>query len=507
MLRVKNRVNQQSKYQINRKMVLLNIQRIALLLLACQFSLLAIATGPQQATIDCKIHGQRKQTNPNWLPGGLSLYELKNGEAISLGFERPDENGNCSFKVDVKEGVFFLQKAGGGEGGFVFNHVIYLKAGDQKKVDLFFTKPVSLDYDSCVIDKPNAETKSLQAWTRAFNRYCKSVEDRSKHAETYRQYDEFVKFAYSFLKSNKTSNAFFNAWLADKVDTDLKYLRAANFFYFNRRLFALYDSSKVVKPFYLPLEDKSIVNDIRLLRSERGLELLNYVFGYWKFNRVKNVKDLQAAHYSEYIPLISNNDIKVTYIVSKMKEIRKYEDFVKYVQPYKNLFTTVELKAAYQKRYEELYLFAKGTPGYDFELKDVNDKTYTLSAFKGKVVVIDIWAMWCGACLNEMPYFQKVEESFQDRDDIVFLGLSHDGLGRKEVWKNFVAKKGWTNVQLLANYNESVGKYYKIEGIPRFMIFDKEGKIVTVDAPRPSNPEFKKLIEQTLKTEERVPKL
>jgi thiol-disulfide isomerase/thioredoxin len=123
------------------------------------------------------------------------------------------------------------------------------------------------------------------------------------------------------------------------------------------------------------------------------------------------------------------------------------------------------------------------------------------------VVVIDIWAMWCGACLNEMPYFQKVEESFQDRDDIVFLGLSHDGLGRKEVWKNFVAKKGWTNVQLLANYNESVGKYYKIEGIPRFMIFDKEGKIVTVDAPRPSNPEFKKLIEQTLKTEERVTKL
>jgi thioredoxin-related protein len=57
---------------------------------------------------------------------------------------------------------------------------------------------------------------------------------------------------------------------------------------------------------------------------------------------------------------------------------------------------------------------------------------------------------------------------------------------------------------LLANYNESVGKYYKIEGIPRFMIFDKEGKIVTVDAPRPSNPEFRKLIEQTLKNEERV---
>ena len=80
----------------------------------------------------------------------------------------------------------------------------------------------------------------------------------------------------------------------------------------------------------------------------------------------------------------------------------------------------------------------------------------------------------------------------------MFLGISHDGVSRKAVWKAFVSKKGWKNIELITHYNESVGKYYKIEGIPRFMIFDKEGRIVTVDAPRPSNPEFKKLIEETL---------
>ena len=73
-----------------------------------------------------------------------------------------------------------------------------------------------------------------------------SVTTKSKHAESYRQYDEFVKFASSFLKSNKTTNAYFNTWLADKVDTDLKYLRAANFFYFGRRLNGTYDSSAAV---------------------------------------------------------------------------------------------------------------------------------------------------------------------------------------------------------------------------------------------------------------------
>ena len=84
------------------------------------------------------------------------------------------------------------------------------------------------------------------------------------------------------------------------------------------------------------------------------------------------------------------------------------------------------------------------------------------------------------------------------------LGISHDGLGQKEVWKKFVAKKGWKNIELIANYNESVGKYYKVEGIPRLMIFDKEGRIVTVDAPKPSDPRFKKLIEETLKSSERA---
>ncbi|MES2777339.1 MAG: TlpA disulfide reductase family protein [Bacteroidota bacterium] len=467
------------------------MKKLLAFLLLFKLGIIDTSAGTGKTIIKCTINGYKPGTGLNSVPAGLQLFQVKNGAALNLGFQRPDKNGNFTFNVeDVKEGIYFFQRAG--TKGATFKHAIYLKAGEQKRVNFYN------NYDSCVVDKPGAETKGLQAWTDAITRYCKSVRDERKHAETYRQYDAFVKFASSFLKSNKTPNAFFNAWMADKVDTDLRYLRAANFFYFNERLYSKYDSSAAVAAFYQPLEDINMVNDARLLRSENGLKLLHNVFGYLKFKRVKNVKDLQASHYSEYYPLISNNDIKVTYIATKMKEIRKYEDFVKYVEPYHNLFTTTALKAAYQKRYEELYLFAKGTPGYDFELKDVNDKTYRLSDFKGKVLVIDIWAMWCGACLNEMPYFQKVEEAFKDNDNIAFIGLSHDGLARKDVWKNFVAKRGWANVQLIENYNESVGKYYKIEGIPRYLIFDKEGKIVTVDAPRPSDPAFKKLIEQTL---------
>jgi hypothetical protein len=196
------------------------------------------------------------------------------------------------------------------------------------------------------------------------------------------------------------------------------------------------DSAAAVQSFYQPLNDKKIINDARLLRSEHGMELLNFTFAYWKLKEGSSIDQLVANLFSpENAAEISNSTVKVAFLLYKMPAIREYEDFVKYVQPYKHLFTTTEQKSLYQKRYEELYLFATGTPGYNFELKDVNDKTYTLSSFKGKVVVIDMWAMWCAPCLAEKPVMEKIAESYHDRNDIVFVGVSTDGLNRKEVWK------------------------------------------------------------------------
>ena len=177
---------------------------------------------------------------------------------------------------------------------------------------------------------------------------------------------------------------------------------------------------------------------------------------------------------------------------------------IKSIKKITPLIIKIKLQIAYQKKEDELTVYAKGAPGYNFSLKDTKDQPVSLSDFKGKLVVLDVWAMWCAPCLAEKPFFQKLEEDFKDRDDIVFIGISHDGHAKKGPWKQFVEKKGWTSIELLSDYNQSIGKYYKINGIPRFMIFDKEGKIVTVDAPRPSDPGLKRLIEQTLKIEERV---
>src|SRR5688572_29989301 len=111
------------------------MKKLLAFLLLFKFSIVGASAGPIKTTISCTIHGLKQEGNSNWLPSGLTLYQLKNGEAVSLGFKRPDAQGNCSFDLEVKEGVYFFKKAGGK--GHEFKYTIYIKAGDQKKVDFY----------------------------------------------------------------------------------------------------------------------------------------------------------------------------------------------------------------------------------------------------------------------------------------------------------------------------------------------------------------------------------
>ena len=444
--------------------------------------------GPE-TTVTCKVY--------NNTGSAVFLYKLENGEAVSLGFRRPGEMDTCMFSFPMeKEGVYFITK--GGSKSPVYNYVVYLKPGDNKAVDIY-TSRMGLDFDSCKVQGPNHETMILQSWTNFFNAVGKLGMNRAKRDDYIIAYNKLVNQAEKLKKEPVSNNRYFKYVLASKLDTDLKYLRAAAFFQFGERMNAGLDSIAKRQQFYQPLAKQDLCN-AALLQSEHGLALLKYNLGYKLFQKYGTEEQMLATSFVEKMKMICNDSVRAAYALDRMQQITNYEQFKTEIQPFKKLFVTATLKKAYQKKEDELTVYAKGATAYNFSLKDTKDKTVSMSDFKGKVVVMDIWAMWCGPCLKEKPLFQKVEEAFKDRDDIVFIGVSHDGLGRKDVWKNFVEKKGWKNIELLANYDESIGKYYKVEGIPRFMIFDKEGKIVTVDAPRPSDPEFKSLIEQTLES-------
>ena len=138
-----------------------------------------------------------------------------------------------------------------------------------------------------------------------------------------------------------------------------------------------------------------------------------------------------------------------------------------------------------------------GKPAKNFIYPDINGKEVSLSDFKGKVVVVDVWATWCGPCKGELPFLKKLEEEMHGKD-VVFIGVSLDEAKDKQKWIDFVKKENLKGVQLHASGWSQIARDYEIKGIPRFMLFDKRGNIVTENAPRPSNPMLKKMIEKEL---------
>ena len=436
------------------------------LLLVCQMALLAYANEPKETTIICNVH--------YYTGAAVTLYKIENGEAQRIDFRRPGTGDTCMFTFPMeKEGIYFLAKATPHRS--MYNYGIYLKPGDHKLVDVYFGKS-ALDFDSCKIKNPNKETVYLQNWIDILNQTYKLGANSLKRDQFIGEYDNFIKQAEKVKKGSVTNNP-----------------------YFGLRMSGYYDSTEKHRQFYKSLEGEKFC-DARVLSSEHGLDLVKFTLGYNFLKQLGTQKQMLAVPFIENANFICNDTVRLAFVQNRFPQIKSYEAFKKEILPYKNLFNSPQLELAYQKKEDELTVFAKGATAYNFTLADRNDKMISLTDFKGKVVVIDLWAMWCAPCLVEKPLFQKLEEEYKNRKDIIFIGVSHDGLKQKTNWKKYLEKRGWNGTELIANYNESIGKYYKVDGIPRFMIFDKEGKIVTVDAPRPSSPELKKLIEKTLKT-------
>jgi len=136
----------------------------------------------------------------------------------------------------------------------------------------------------------------------------------------------------------------------------------------------------------------------------------------------------------------------------------------------------------------------KGEDSPKFNYPDTNGKNVSLDDLKGKYVYVDVWATWCGPCKREIPSLKKLDEEFKGKD-IAIVSMSIDKMEDKDKWLKMVKDENLGGIQIMADkdWNSDFVKAYNIRGIPRFILIDKEGKILNDNAPRPSNPELKKL--------------
>lgn len=121
-----------------------------------------------------------------------------------------------------------------------------------------------------------------------------------------------------------------------------------------------------------------------------------------------------------------------------------------------------------------------------------------LAKYKGKVIYVDFWASWCGPCINEIPYIEELKKQYAKKG-VVFISISTDK--QFSDWKSKVDQLKIDSPYsfLIANSaNSPLMKSLEIKLIPRFVLIDKAGKIVSKDAIRPSDKNIHALIDQYL---------
>jgi peroxiredoxin len=134
---------------------------------------------------------------------------------------------------------------------------------------------------------------------------------------------------------------------------------------------------------------------------------------------------------------------------------------------------------AFGKRIETARKLDIGRPAFAFTQNDTLDRPVSLASFKGKYVLIDFWASWCGPCRAENPNVVAAFSKYKDKDFTV-LGVSLDRPGQKEKWLKAIHddQLQWTHVSDLKFWDNEVAKLYDVKAIPQNFLIDKEGRIV-----------------------------
>lgn len=308
---------------------------------------------------------------------------------------------------------------------------------------------------------------------------------------------QYQKELFRFLKNRDLSQKF-----KKQEIKEIKYLMAyqkLNYPSFHARSIGN-EKFRVSSSFYDDLKKINLTDTLAYLNSQTGIypNMLRAYFNKIAMdNKYQYANDELLSYISEVDNAFPNGSVKDDLLRSKLQMGMKLNENLEEV--YKTyigaLQDEVYLKMVNQE-YKYLRKLQPGNLAPHFVLENYLGGHSKLEDFKETYIYMDVWATWCGPCIAEFPALRKLAKEFEN---IKFVSISIDRKRDYEKWRGMVVNEKLPGTQLIAfNDNEDFNTKYAIRSIPRYILIDKKGKIISANTFHPSNPKIKELFD-TLK--------
>lgn len=413
-----------------------------------------------------------------------------------------DKKRSFSLNVNLKKPGFFTLSIvmSNGKDKSGYTNVIYLTP--QSKLNLEYQEVgrfgLACNYSKIndidnralleIHERYNAHLRILFAGTldsirqkeelKAFYQIAENVMAKSKLSPVVKKYITFKAFdtynsnlyrlALDYNRKGKTNGSPGAAYYAQPVDP---------LFYFNDPTILLFSGSGSNLNRYL-----EVCADMPVYKSRKSLSEINTLIVLLK-SKISNKPLADAAIES----LLRS-------FTSSYKVATDFDNDLKAFAKTANEINDLAIRSEVKKDFENLRYTMTGAalPLVNFE--NANGETISLDQFKGKYLFIDLWASWCVPCIKMTPFVQQLEKEYEGKN-ITFVAISIDG--NKQSWLSKMKELNMHGHQLL-DLPGAFAKKLNITGIPHYMIYDPEGKLVVYKAMMPDSPKLKETIDQLL---------
>ncbi len=420
------------------------------------------------------------------IPAEISLNTVRDGIPVKHSNVKVAKDGTFGFYLQPEYEGFYTV----GERGDAAR--LYLAPG--KNVDL------TMDGETYSVAADDRENTQLSKWAKILwdLKKCNQLRGNFTYQQVFPALPALEKAKDGFLAATAGGDSRFDRLLPKLVEAEFEY-ELYHFLYMPR---TVHPKPADYPEIYRRISSAPRFTDDTVMHFDFGMDFASVYCMYQQSSHPVDVPDKQNAQADVALKYLPDETVRGWYLARNvLTRAKAYDDdYIARLEKYRKHLVTDEQRKLVSDFILTINKTGKGEPAIPFDGTTPDGTKVSLGDFKGKVVLVDVWATWCGPCIAEIPHLKKLEEEMAGKD-VVFISYSIDEMKDLAKWKDFVTAKKLGGVQLIgdAGFKSPVCTAYKITSIPRFMVFDKNGRIVSVAAPRPSSPDLKTLLESHLR--------